>query len=37
MLAIQTYINNYSNSIIWSLIVGLFLMAFITFLVAIAL
>jgi len=35
--AIIIFFNNYSDSIIWSLIVGLFLMAFITFIGAIAL
>ncbi len=37
LVAIQIYNNNYSDSINWSLIVGLFLMAFIAFIVAIAL
>lgn len=36
-LAIMIYFNSYSDSIIWSLIGGLFLMAFITFVGAIAL
>ena len=37
IVAIQIYNNNYPNSINWSLIGGLFLMAFITFILAIAL
>ena len=37
ILAILFYFNNYSNSIIWSLIVGLFFMASIFFIVPIAL
>ena len=37
ILAIIIYFNSYSDSIIWSLIGGLFLMAFITFIGAIAL
>ena len=37
ILAIVIYIDDYSDSIIWSLIVGLFFMAFILFIVPIAL
>ena len=37
LVAIQIYSNKYSDLVNWSLIIGLFLMAFIAFIIAVAL